>query len=55
MKKGFYAKIAWQGIQKNKNLYTPYLFTCIGMVMMYYIIAFLGENKLVSTLSLIHI
>lgn len=50
MKKGFYAKIAWQGIQKNKNLYTPYLFTCIGMVMMYYIIAFLGENKLVSTI-----
>lgn len=42
MRKGLYRRLAWTGIQKNKKLYLPYLFTCIGMVMMCYIISFLG-------------
>ena len=45
MKKGFYSKLAWSGIRKNKKLYTPYLLTCIGMVMMFYILSFLGTEE----------
>lgn len=41
MRAGFYIKLAWTGMRKNKKLYTPYLLTCIGMVMMFYIICFL--------------
>lgn len=42
MKFGFYPKLAWTGIQKNRRLYIPYLLTCIGTVMMFYIICYLG-------------
>lgn len=37
MKKGFYPKLAFDGIRKNKKMYLPYILTSIGMVMMYYI------------------
>ena len=39
MKKTFYSRLAWHGIRKNRRLYFPYLFTCIGMVMMFYIVS----------------
>lgn len=42
MRIGFYPKLAWDGMRKNKRLYLPYILTCIGMVMMHYIIAFLS-------------
>lgn len=42
MSKGFYSKIALQGIKKNKRLYFPYILTGIVMVMMVYIIFFLS-------------
>lgn len=45
MKKGFYRKLAWTGIRKNKKLYLPYLLTCAGMVMMCYIVSFLGTSQ----------
>lgn len=44
MRKMFYPKLAWSGICKNRKLYIPYIITCIGMVMMYYIISFLSDN-----------
>lgn len=44
MKRGFYEKLAFTGIKKNKKLYTPYILTCIGMVMMTYIISFLASS-----------
>ena len=50
MKTGFYPKLAWNGIRKNKKLYVPYLLTCIGMVMMYYIILFLQYSDTLSHL-----
>lgn len=46
MKQGFYSRLAWTGIRKNSRLYTPYLLTCTGMVMMFYIIAYLAESPL---------
>lgn len=48
MKKGFYAKLAFTGIRKNKRLYTPYILTCIGMVMMFYIVAFLSGSAVLE-------
>lgn len=33
-----YPRLALTGIRKNKKLYFPYILTCVGMVMMYYII-----------------
>ena len=44
MKAGFYAKIAWDGIRKNKRLYFPYILTGGVMVMMYYILSFMIES-----------
>ena len=44
MKSGFYRALAWSGITKNKKLYMPYILTCIGMVMMCYIISFLSKS-----------
>lgn len=38
MKIGFYRKLAWDGIRKNKRYYLPYILTCVGMIMMFYII-----------------
>lgn len=45
MKKGIYRTLAWTGIRKNKKLYLPYLLTCMGTVMMCYIISFLGTSS----------
>lgn len=50
MKKGFYRTLAWTGIKKNKKFYLPYILTCIGTVMMCYIISFLSTS---STFALI--
>lgn len=50
MKKGFYPKLAADGIRKNKRLYLPFILTCIGMVAMEYIITFLGLSKAILQL-----
>ncbi len=44
----FYPRLALDGIRKNKRMYCPYLLTCMGMTMMYYIIAFLCRSETVS-------
>ena len=44
MRAGFYPKLAWDGIRKNKRLYFPYILTGGVMVMMYYILSFLIES-----------
>lgn len=50
MKIGFYAKLAWIGIRKNRRLYLPYVLTCAGMIMMYYIVAFLQSSSVLGGL-----
>lgn len=40
----FYPKLAFDAMRKNRRLYIPYLFTGAGMVAMFYILTFLGEN-----------
>ncbi len=51
MKTGFYPKLAWQGIRKNRRLYLPNLFSCIGMVTVFYMIASLADSPLVHSIS----
>ena len=51
MKKGFYSKLAWTGMRKNKKLYTPYILTCIGMVMMFYIVSFLTGSDVLKSMA----
>lgn len=50
MKTMFYPKLALDSIRKNKRLYSPYILTCIGMVMMFYIIHFLASSPLLNNL-----
>ncbi len=49
MKIGFYPRLAWSGISKNKELYIPYLLTGMGMVMMHYIVSYLYTSNLLAT------
>lgn len=42
MRGGFYFRLAVTGILKNRKFYFPYILTCICMIMMFYIIAYLG-------------
>ena len=51
MKFGFYPRLAWDGIRKNKRLYVPYLLTCVGMVMMFYIIHYLAAMRVLSDMA----
>ena len=51
MKIGFYPRLAAGGIRKNKRMFVPYILTCIGMVMMFYIIMFLAVSDTVSQLN----
>lgn len=44
MKTGFYPKLAFDGIRKNRRMYVPFICTCIGMVMMFYIISYLHHR-----------
>ncbi len=50
MKSGFYPKLAWTGMRSNRKLYLPYLITCIGMVLMYYIVDYLSVSESVGHL-----
>ena len=47
---GFYTRLAWQGMCKNGRVYLPYILTCIGMVMMYYIVCALQNSTAVETM-----
>ena len=49
MKIGFYPRLAWSGIRKNRELYIPYLLTCMGMIMMFYIVSYLYASPLLTT------
>ena len=50
MKKGFYLRLALDGMRKNRRLYLPYLLTCAGMVMMFYILGSLAHSPLMGSM-----
>lgn len=51
MKAGFYSRLAADGLRKNKRLYLPYILVGSIMVMMYYILLFLGESPALGQMS----
>lgn len=51
MKRNYFPRLALDGVRKNKQMYIPYLLTCIGMVMMYYIIDFLRYSDATAAMS----
>lgn len=50
MKLSIYPQLAINSIRKNKRLYTPYILTCSGMIMMFYIMAFLAQGKAIKSM-----
>ncbi|WP_195454729.1 FtsX-like permease family protein [Turicibacter sanguinis] len=44
MNKFLYPKLAWMNIKKNKQTYMPYILTCIGTMMMFYVIHAISLN-----------
>ncbi len=51
MKTGLYARLAWTGMVKNRRLYLPYLLSCTGMVLMFYILMGLSGSPLLAHMS----
>ncbi len=51
MKTLFFPRLAWMGIQKNRKLYTPYILSAIGMVMMFYIMHSLSYSPLLHEMK----
>ncbi len=43
-----YPRLTINGINKNRQAYIPYILTCIGMVMMFYIVSFLSKSDFVA-------
>lgn len=50
MKILFYWKLAATSIYKNRSIYVPYILSCIGMIMMEYIVIFLASDQSVANL-----
>lgn len=46
-----YPKLAVNGINKNRRIYLPYILTCSGMIMMYYITSFLTVSTFVREMK----
>lgn len=51
MKAGFYPKLAWEGVRKNRRLFFPYILTGSVMVMMFYILRFLMESPALAQMA----
>ncbi len=50
MKTFFYPRLAASGMIKNKRMYLPFILTCTGMVMMFYIIIYLAVSSVLDNL-----
>ena len=48
MKKGMYSRLALAGVRKNRRMYFPYLLTCVGIAVVFYIMAYLTRNETVK-------
>ncbi|MGN1002797.1 MAG: FtsX-like permease family protein, partial [Oscillospiraceae bacterium] len=51
MKRSLYPKLALSSIRKNGRFYVPYILTCAGMVMMFYIIHYLAAMPLLDSMA----
>jgi len=46
-----YPRLALTGIKKNRQTYIPYILTCSGMIMIYYIVSFLSRSEQMKRLE----
>lgn len=51
LSKSFYPKLAVSNINKNKQIYYPYILTCIFTVMMYYVMSSIINNSNMSKIK----
>lgn len=51
MRKNLYRKLAFRNIKKNASMMLPYLFTCVTVVIFYYIVVSLSANKDLKAIS----
>ena len=51
MKNSMYFSIAKNNLLKNKKTYLPYIFACIGTIMMFYIIDCIATNEGLASIS----
>ena len=51
MKLSLYPRLAASSIRKNGRFYLPYILTCSGMVMMFYIIHYLAAMPSLNSVS----
>ena len=51
MNKKLYPKLAAMNLRKNSKLYTPYILTCIGTVMLYYVISALSRSRSLESMA----
>lgn len=49
--RGFYSRMARQGIYKNARYYIPYFLSCTGSAAMFYIMLYLNGNSAISTMK----
>lgn len=48
MKLGFYPRLAWSGIRKNKRLFVPYILASAGTAAVFYIMFYLASGDLLD-------
>jgi putative ABC transport system permease protein len=48
---GLYPRLAWVNLGKNRQTWLPYLFTCIGTIMMFYIMLTLDSDPALGKMS----
>ncbi len=51
MKKGLFSRLAFAGIKNNKQIYLPYILSCIGMVTMYFIVESVKVSPMLKQIS----
>ena len=51
MTSALYPRLARMNIRNNRKIYLPYILTCVGMVMMFYIVSFLATDTEVRQIA----
>lgn len=51
MTNGFYARLSFNNLQKNRKIYIPYILTCIITITMFYMIFSLSINESIAAMN----
>ncbi len=51
MKLGFYPRLAWNGIKKNRRLFVPYILATAGTAAVFYILFYLASSNFFDNMS----